>query len=118
MKFLTLLRANLGRHKRRTILTIASVALALFLFASLRTVVTTLKATSEFGSARRLVSTNATGLVFPNSSLSRPRRASTSCELFASSWPVGSSRRTSVGSATMARAMATRCSWPPESCRG
>ena len=65
MKFLTLLRANLGRHKRRTILTIASVALALFLFASLRTVVTTLKATSEFGSARRLVSTNATGLVFP-----------------------------------------------------
>ena len=65
MKFLTLLRANLGRHKRRTILTIASVALALFLFASLRTVVTTLKATSEFGSARRLVTTNATGLVFP-----------------------------------------------------
>lgn len=65
MKFLTLLRANLGRHKRRTILTIASVALALFLFASLRTVVTTLKAASRFGSARRLVTTNATGLVFP-----------------------------------------------------
>jgi putative ABC transport system permease protein len=65
MKFLTLLRANLGRHKRRTILTIASVALALFLFASLRTVVTTLKATAQFGSARRLVTTNATGLVFP-----------------------------------------------------
>ena len=65
MKFLTLLRANLGRHKRRTILTIASVALALFLFASLRTVVTTLKATAEFGSARRLVATNATGIVFP-----------------------------------------------------
>lgn len=65
MKFFTLLRANLGRHKRRTILTIASVALALFLFASLRTVVTTLKAASQFGSARRLVATNATGIVFP-----------------------------------------------------
>ncbi len=65
MKFFTLLRANLGRHKRRTILTIASVALALFLFASLRTVVTTLKATAQFGSARRLVATNATGIVFP-----------------------------------------------------
>ena len=42
MKFLPLVLANLGRHKRRTFLTIASVALALFLFASLRTVVTTL----------------------------------------------------------------------------
>src|SRR6478735_8601354 len=65
MKFLPLVLANLGRHKRRTILTIASVALALFLFASLRTVVTTLKAASQFGSARRLVATNATGIVFP-----------------------------------------------------
>ena len=65
MKFMTLLRANLGRHKRRTFLTIASVALALFLFASLRTVVTTLRAAAEFGSARRLVSTNASGLIFP-----------------------------------------------------
>ena len=44
MKFFPLLRANLGRHKRRTLLTIASVALALFLFASLRTVITTIGA--------------------------------------------------------------------------
>ncbi len=65
MRFVGLLRANLGRHKRRTLLTMASVALALFLFASLRTVVTTLHAASQFGSARRLVTTNATGLVFP-----------------------------------------------------
>ncbi len=65
MKFFPLLRANLGRHKRRTFLTIASVALALFLFASLRTVLTTLTAAAEFGSARRLVTTNATGFVLP-----------------------------------------------------
>jgi putative ABC transport system permease protein len=65
MKFLMLLRANLGRHKRRTILTMASVALALFLFASLRTVVTTLRSAAQFGSARRLVTTNASGLIFP-----------------------------------------------------
>jgi putative ABC transport system permease protein len=65
MRFWPLLRANLGRHKRRTFLTMASVALALFLFASLRTVITTLKAAAEFGSARRLVSTNASGLIFP-----------------------------------------------------
>jgi putative ABC transport system permease protein len=65
MKFFHLVLANLGRHKRRTFLTIASVALALFLFASLRTVVTTLDRSAQFGSARRLVVTNATGLVVP-----------------------------------------------------
>ncbi len=65
MKYFPLVLANLGRHKRRTILTIAGVALALFLFASLRTVVTTIGAAAQFGSARRLVATNATGIVFP-----------------------------------------------------
>ncbi len=65
MKYLPLVLANLGRHKRRTALTIASVALALFLFASLRTVVTTIAASAQFGSAKRLVVTNATGIVFP-----------------------------------------------------
>lgn len=64
MKYLPLVLANLGRHKRRTVLTIASVALALFLFASLQTVVTTIAGTANFGSARRLVATNATGIVF------------------------------------------------------
>ena len=64
MKYFPLLFANLGRRKWRTILTIASVALALFLFASLRTVVTTIGAYAQFGSARRLVTTNATGIVF------------------------------------------------------
>jgi putative ABC transport system permease protein len=65
MKFLPLVLANLGRHKRRTILTITSVALALFLFASLQTVVTTIRSAASFGNARRLVATNATGIVFP-----------------------------------------------------
>jgi putative ABC transport system permease protein len=65
MKFLPLVIANLKRHKGRTAFTIASVALALFLFASLRTVVTTIAATAQFGGARRLVTTNATGIVFP-----------------------------------------------------
>jgi len=65
VKYLRLVVANLGRHKLRTVLTILSVALALFLFASLRSVVTTLAATAQFGGARRLVTLNATGLVFP-----------------------------------------------------
>ena len=65
MKFFPFLKANLLRSKKRTFLTVASVALALFLFASLRTVVTTLAANSEFGSARRLVAMNASGFVLP-----------------------------------------------------
>ena len=64
MKYARLILANLGRHKRRTILTTLGVALALFLFASLRTVVTTLEAAAMLGSARRIVVTNATGIVF------------------------------------------------------
>lgn len=64
MKYVPLVLANLGRHKRRTILTVLGIALALFLFASLRTVVTTIESASEAGSARRLVVTNATGIVF------------------------------------------------------
>ncbi|MFI5206682.1 MAG: ABC transporter permease [Gemmatimonadales bacterium] len=65
MKFLPLIVANLGRHKRRTVLTIASVALALFLFASLRTVVTSISAGAEVASARRMVVMNANAIVFP-----------------------------------------------------
>jgi len=65
MKFLPLVLANLSRHKLRTILTIASVALALFLFASLRTVVTTLNAGAQVSSASRMIVQNSTAFVIP-----------------------------------------------------
>ena len=65
MKFLPLVIANLGRHKLRTILTITSVALALFLFASLRTVGTTLDAGSQASSAQRIITQNSTAFVIP-----------------------------------------------------
>ncbi|HEX9483465.1 MAG TPA: FtsX-like permease family protein [Gemmatimonadaceae bacterium] len=65
MKFLPLVIANLGRHKLRTILTIASVALALFLFASLRTVGTTLDRSSQVSSAQRIITQNSTAFVIP-----------------------------------------------------
>ena len=65
MKFLPLVLANLARHKLRTILTIISVALALFLFASLRSVVTTLNAGSQVSSASRMITQNATAFVIP-----------------------------------------------------
>lgn len=65
MKFLPLVLANLRRHKLRTMLTIASVALALFLFASLRTVVTTLNAGAQVSSASRMIVQNSTAFVIP-----------------------------------------------------
>jgi putative ABC transport system permease protein len=65
VKFLPLVLANLKRHKLRTLLTIASVAMALFLFASLRTVVTQLDASGQLGGANRMVVQNATAIVFP-----------------------------------------------------
>ena len=64
MKFLPLVWANLMRHKRRTVLTTASVALALFLFASLRSVVTTLRANGEVGSESRMIVQSAKAITF------------------------------------------------------
>lgn len=65
MKFARLVWANLMRSKRRTILTMLSVAVALFLFGALRSVLTTLEAAVEVGSETRLVTTNAISIVFP-----------------------------------------------------
>jgi putative ABC transport system permease protein len=65
MKFLPLVIANLGRHKLRTVLTITSTALALFLFAMLRSVSTTLASQSEVSSAQRLITQNSTAFVIP-----------------------------------------------------
>ena len=64
MKFARLVRANLFRNKRRSLLTVLSVAVAFFLFGTLRSVVTTLDAASELGSESRLVTSSATGITF------------------------------------------------------
>lgn len=65
MKFLNLILANLRRNKRRTFLTVTSVALALFLFGALRSVITTLADASAVGSESRVVVRNAISIVFP-----------------------------------------------------
>src|SRR5207244_3936268 len=57
-------------------------------------------------------------IVFLYSWLRRCSSVRISAPDFASRSPVGSSARSSVGSVTIARAIATRCSCPPESCRG
>ena len=56
--------------------------------------------------------------VWPNSSTARRSRPSTSAEDLESRLPVGSSAKTTAGRETSARAMATRCCWPPESSAG
>ncbi len=54
------------RSKRRTFLTMLSVMVALFLFCTLRTVITSFQASVDFaGSAAHLITRNATSLIFP-----------------------------------------------------
>jgi putative ABC transport system permease protein len=65
MNLLSLVLVNLGRNKRRTILTLLSVIVALFLFCSLRGVLDTLDASIRVGSETRLVTRNATSLILP-----------------------------------------------------
>ncbi len=64
MKFMRLIWVNLLRNKRRTLLTVLSVTVALFLFTTLRSVVTALDAVSEVGSEARLITRSATGITF------------------------------------------------------
>ncbi len=65
MKFARLILANLTRAKRRTFLTVFSIALALFLFCTLRTVITSFEASLRSADASRLVVRHAASLVFP-----------------------------------------------------
>lgn len=57
--------ANLRRRPRRTILTILGVAIALFLFTTLRSVLTTLADSGAIGTEDRLIVRNKIGIVFP-----------------------------------------------------
>jgi putative ABC transport system permease protein len=65
VKFFRLIAAHLTRSKRRTFLTVSSIALALFLFCTLRTVMTSLDAGIRASDDTRLVVRHAASLVFP-----------------------------------------------------
>ena len=65
MSLLGLLRINVFRSKRRTILTFLSVTVALFLFVTLRTIITSMQTAVEFADVNRIVVRNATSIVFP-----------------------------------------------------
>src|SRR5690606_41414720 len=72
----TLVRPNLRRRLRRTILTVLGLAVALFLFTTLRTFLHTLKTMGDVGSESRLVVSNKLGIVFPLPMAYRARLAS------------------------------------------
>jgi putative ABC transport system permease protein len=65
MRLFSLVLVNLGRNKLRTILTMSSVVVALFLFCALRGVLDTLAASVRVSSEARLVTRNAISLIFP-----------------------------------------------------
>jgi putative ABC transport system permease protein len=65
VKLLSLVLVNLGRNKRRTVLTLLSVTFALFLFCALGGVLDTLAESIKVGSETRLVTRNKISLVFP-----------------------------------------------------
>ena len=65
MKFVGLVLSNLMRSKRRTFLTVFSIAVALFLFCTLRTVITSFEAAIRASDDTRLVVRHAASLVFP-----------------------------------------------------
>jgi putative ABC transport system permease protein len=64
MKFLWLVLKSARRSKRRTILTVLSVAIAVFLFSSLRAVLDAFALAVETGSATRIVTIRSTSIMF------------------------------------------------------
>jgi len=64
MKFVGLVLKSARRSKRRTLLTVMSVAIAVFLFASLRAVIDGFNAGAEASSSTRIVTIRSTSLIF------------------------------------------------------
>jgi putative ABC transport system permease protein len=65
MKFIGLVIKSARRSKRRTLLTIISVALAVFLFATLRSVLDGFDAVAAASSSTRIVTIRSTSMIFP-----------------------------------------------------
>jgi putative ABC transport system permease protein len=64
MKFIGLVLKSAKRSKRRTLLTVMSVAIAVFLFAALRAVIDGFNAGAEASSSTRIVTIRSTSLIF------------------------------------------------------
>jgi putative ABC transport system permease protein len=64
MKFINLVLKSARRSKRRTALTVLSVAIAVFLFSALRAVLDGFNAATEASSSTRLVTIRSTSMIF------------------------------------------------------
>jgi putative ABC transport system permease protein len=64
-RFLPFILRNALRSKRRTILTVLSIVVSLFLFCTLRTVLTSFEASLKMADTARLVTRRSTSLTFP-----------------------------------------------------
>ena len=71
MKFFNLVFKSARRSKRRTALTMISVALAVFLFSALRAVLDGFDAVSAASSSTRLVTIRSTSMIFSMPTLAR-----------------------------------------------
>jgi putative ABC transport system permease protein len=60
----TLVRANLKRRLRRTVLTVLGLGIAIFLFVTLRTFLRTLQTVGDVGSEARLIVSSKLGIIF------------------------------------------------------
>ena len=65
MKYVVLLLKNARRNKRRTALTILSIAIAVFLFSSLRAILDGFQSAVESTSSTRIVTVRSTSVIFP-----------------------------------------------------
>ena len=63
-RYLPYILRNTLRNKRRTALTVLSIVISLFLFCTLRTVITSLAASLESASSARLITRRSTSLTF------------------------------------------------------
>ena len=88
MKFIGLILKSARRSKRRTALTVLSVAIAVFLFASLRAVLDGFNAGAEAASSTRIVTIRSTSLMFqmPTSHLEAIRNTSGVQDVAWASW--------------------------------
>jgi putative ABC transport system permease protein len=65
MHYLKLVYRNIFRHKLRSLLTLAGLTVAILAFGMLQTVVNAWYAGADMASAQRLITRNATSLIFP-----------------------------------------------------
>ncbi len=88
MKFFLLIVKSARRSKRRTALTALSVAIAVFLFASLRAVLDGLNAGTAGSSSTRIVTIRSTSLIFsmPESHLNRIRNTEGVTDITYANW--------------------------------